>query len=210
MSAAITAAVVGIGGAMVMSNQSEIAGRAALKGQKEQQQEGMDSQERMNDLARQDRAPWTEAGAVGLAGYQDLMTPEGQTEAYNDFYSSPMFAAQQQQANQNVMRNQSAQGGLRGGSTYSQLESVAPQLGQNYVSGLMNQNLNLANMGMGMAGQNAAGYQQLGSDQLNMYNQRGANQANQMIANQNSQNQMINSSLGMLGGAATSYFGGNV
>lgn len=198
------AAVVGVG-AMAAANQSEIAGRAAMTEQQKMQEEGMNAQERMNELARQDRMPWTEAGMAGLESYQNLMTQEGQAQAYNDYFASPMFAAQQNQASQDVARAQSAQGGLRGGSTYSQLENIAPTLGANYVSGLQNQNLNLANMGMGMAGQNAAGYQQLGSSQANMYNQMGSNQANQMIAAQNAQNQGMTSALGALAGGVTGY-----
>ena len=210
MSAAITAAVVGVAGAAAMSNQQEIAGRHALADQEALQQEGISQEMEMFNLAREDRAPWVEAGVGGLEGYQNLMTPEGQTKAYTDYFASPMYAAQQDQASKDMMRSQSAHGGLRGGSTYSQLENIAPTLGANYISNLQNQNLNLANMGMGMAGQNAAGYQQLGTNQLNMYNQMGANQAAQQIAAANNQANMINSGIGMLGQAGMSYFGGKV
>ena len=203
MTAAIVAAAVAVGGSMYSANQSEITGRESLAEQKKMQEEGLSQEMAMFEKGREDRAPWVEAGIGGLQGYQDLMTAEGQTQAYNDYFASPMFAAQQNQASQDVARAQSAQGGLRGGSTYSQLENIAPTLGANYVSGLQNQNLNLANMGMGMAGQNAAGYQQLGNSQVNMYNQMGANTANQMIAAQNQQNQALNSGIGMM----TSAFG---
>lgn len=210
MSAAITAAVVGVAGAAAMSNQAEIKGRAALEDQTAMQEAGMDQQMQMYLLAQEERAPWTEAGVAGLEAYQNLMTPQGQAEAYQNYFNSPQFAAQQQASNANIMRTESAQGGLRGGSNYSQLENVAPTLGMNYVSGLQNQNLNLANMGMGMAGQNASGYQQLGSDYANMYNQIGANTANQQIAAANNQANMINSGIGMIGNAASGYFGGTV
>lgn len=206
MSGAISAAVIGVAGAAAMANQSEITGRGALADQEAMQQEGLDQNMEMFNLAREDRQPWVEAGQAGLQGYQNLMTAPGQTQAYNDYFASPMFAAQQQQASQDVARMQSAQGGLRGGSTYSQLENIAPTLGANYVSGLQNQNLNLANMGMGMAGQNAAGYQQIGSDKMNMYNQMGANTANQQIAAQNSQNQMIGQGIQGISSAVGNYF----
>lgn len=211
MSAAITAAVVVAGAGMAAANQAEIKGRHAQEEQKKMQIEGMEQEERMFEKAREDRAPWLEAGRdIGLSGLADMADPTKRGQMYNDYFSSPEFAAQSQQASQNVGRAQSAQGGLRGGSTYSQLENVAPQLGANYMSNMQNQYTNLANMGMGMAGQNAAGYQQIGGDQMNMYNQMGANQANQMIANQNQSNQAINSGLAGIGSAAGSYFKGTI
>lgn len=210
MSFAVTAAVVGVAGAAAVANQQEIKGREAQAKQQTAMEEGMQTELEMFNLAREDRAPWVEAGAGGLANYQNLSTMQGQQQALDDYYGSGLYSGQQNIANQNVMRNQSAQGGLRGGSTYNQLENSAVGLGQNYLSGLQNQNLNLANMGMGMAGQNASGYQQLGMNQSDMYNQIGANQANQMIAASNNQANMINSGIGMLGNAASSYFGGTV
>ena len=207
MSGAITEAVVVAGGTMVAANQAEIKGRAALEGQQELQQEGMAQEERMFEKARGDRAPWLEAGRdIGLAGLTDMADPSKRGKMYSDYYDSPEFAAQQQQAAQDVGRAQSAIGGLRGGSTYAQLEGIAPQLGANYMADRQNQYINLANMGMGMAGQNAAGYQQIGGDQMNMYNQMGANQANQQIAAANASNQAVSSGLGAIGTAAGSYF----
>ncbi len=208
---AVAAAAVTAGGDMYSANRSEINTRKAQEGQKKMQQEGMDQQMQMFEKAREDRAPWLEAGRdVGLAGLTDMADPNKRGQMYSDYYSSPEFAAQQNQASQNVGRAQSAQGGLRGGSTYSQLENVAPQLGANYMTDMQNQYTNLSNMGMGMAGQNAAGYQQIGGDQMNMYNQMGANQANQQIASQNQQNQAMNSGLQALGTAGVNYFGGTV
>ena len=209
MSAAITAAVVVGAGTMVAANQAEIKGRHAQEKQQKMQEEGMAQEERMFEKAREDRAPWLKAGRdIGLAGLERMADPNQRGQMYDQYFASPEFAAQQQQASQDVARMQSAQGGLRGGSTYSQLENIAPQLGANYMSGMQNQFTNLANMGMGMAGQNAAGYQQIGTDQVNMYNQMGANQANQMIAAQNQQNQAMSSGLQGLGAAAGQYFGG--
>lgn len=207
MSGAITAAVVVAGGAMVAANQAEITGRAALSVQQEMQKEGMTQEERMLEKAREDRAPWLEAGRdIGLAGLTDMADPSKRGQMYSDYYDSPEFVAQQQQAAQTVGRTQSAHGGLRGGSTYSQLENIAPQLGANYMADKQNQYTNLANMGMGMAGQNAAGFQQIGVDQMNMFNQMGANQANQKIAAANTRNQAMSSGLAGIGMAANDYF----
>jgi len=209
MSAAITAAVVVGAGTMAAANKAEISGRHAQAQQQEMQEKALSQEERMFERAREDRAPWLEAGRdVGLAGLGRMADPTQRGQMYEEFFASPEFAAQQKQASQDVARMQSAQGGLRGGSTYSQLENIAPQLGSNYMAGMQNQFTNLANMGMGMAGQNAAGFQQLGGSQANMYNQMGANQANQMLAAQNQQNQAISSGLAGIGEAAGQYFGG--
>ena len=206
MSFAVTAAVVGVAGAAAVANQQEIKGREAQKKQQEAMEEGMTAEQQMFEKSLELQAPYREAGYGALSDLQGLVSDP--SAALNDFYGSDQYSALANQASANAMRGASAQGGLRGGSTYSALENVAPQLGQNYLANQYQQLTGLANMGMGAASQGASGYNQLGMNQSNMYNQIGANQANQMIAASNNQANMINSGIGMLGNAGMAYFGG--
>lgn len=206
MSAAITAAVVGGVGAAAMANQAEISGRGALESQKSIEQQGLESQERMFQQSLGLMEPYREAGYEALGGLQGLTTPEGRAQSLGAYYRSPEYSAMADQASASALRGASAQGGLRGGSTYSALENVAPQLGQNYLSQQYNQLTGLANMGMGAASQGASGYQKLGQSQLGSYSQMGANTAAQQIAAANAQSQAIGQGIQGLGTAAAGYF----
>lgn len=206
MSGLISAAVIGTVGAGAMANQAEITGRGALADQQAMQQEGLSQEQQMFDKSLAIMEPYREAGYGGLAGLQGLTTPQGRADSLNQYYAGPEYQAQQQQATSNALRGASAQGGLRGGSTYSALENIAPQLGQNYLANQQNQFTGLANMGMGAASQGAGGYQQLGNSAMNMYNQMGTNTANQQIAAANSQNQAIGQGIQGIGSAFGNYF----
>lgn len=208
MSFAVTAAVVSVAGAAAVSNQSEIAGRSALASQQEMQQQGMDVERQMQERSIGLMQPYMDAGYGALNGLQALNDPAQRAQMLGDYYNSTEYSQMAGQAEASTLRGQSAQGGLRGGSTYSQLENIAPQLGQSYLSNQYNQLTGLANMGMGSSSQGASSYSNLGSSLSSTYANMGANQANQMIAAQNSQNQMINSGIGMLGQAGMAYFGG--
>lgn len=208
MSAAITAAVVAVGGAAVVANQQEIAGRAASQKQQEGLEKGMDAEQMRFEQSLELQKPYREAGYEALGGLQQLANDP--SAILSDYYASDQYAEQANQASANALRGASAQGGLRQGSTYSALENVAPQLGQAYLSNQYSQLSGLANLGMGAASQGAAGYNQLGQNQANAYNQIGATQANQMLAASNNQANLINSSIGALGQAGAAYFGGTV
>tara|TARA_R110000782_G_scaffold22659_3_gene59875 strand:- start:900 stop:1535 length:636 start_codon:yes stop_codon:yes gene_type:complete len=207
MSAAITAAVVTVGAGMYGANRSEIAGRKAQTAQQEMEQRGLDTQLQMQERAIGLMQPYTDAGYGALSGLQGLTDPAQRAQMLGDYYKSDEYNQMAGQASANAMRGASAQGGLRGGSTYSALENVAPQLGQSFLSNQYNQLTGLANMGMGSASQGANSYSNLGSNMANTYSNIGAGQANQMIAAQNSQNQALSGGIGALSGAFGSYFG---
>jgi hypothetical protein len=212
MSFAISAVALTVGttaAGMYSANRSEITGRAAQSAQQEMEQRGMDTQVRMQERAIGLMQPYTDAGYGALSGLQGLTDPKQRAQMLGDYYNSAEYGQMAGQASANAMRGASAQGGLRGGSTYSALENVAPQLGQSYLSNQYNQLTGLANMGMGSASQGAASYGNLGSSMANTYSNIGAGQANQMISAQNAQNQALNSGIQAIGSFG-SYFGGRV
>jgi hypothetical protein len=206
--ATVGATALGVAGSAYTSNRSEIAGRAAQSSQEALQQQGMDTQLQMQERSIGMLQPYFDAGYGALGGLQALNDPAQRAQMLGDYYNSAEYGQMAGQASANAMRGASAQGGLRGGSTYSALENVAPQLGQSFLSNQYNQLTGLANMGMGAASQGASSYNNLGSSFANTYGEMGSNQANRIIAAQNNQNQMINSSVGMLGNLGTSFFGG--
>lgn len=210
MSAAITAAVVVAGGAAYAANKASQTAKDAAKKQAETAEQGMATEIQMQERALEVMQPYRDAGYSALSGLQGLTDPAQRAQMLGDYYNSNEYKQMAGQAEASTLRSQSAQGGLRGGSTYSQLESIAPQLGQSYLTNQYNQLTGLANMGMGASSQGATGYSNLGSSLSNSYANIGANQASAMIAAQNAQNQAFNTGLGAIAGAASSYFGGTV
>ena len=138
--------------------QAILGGRTAKKAagaQMEAEREALALQREMFETQRADFAPYMQAGTGALGGLQALTSPEGRAQALNDYYASDEFSAMQGMANTNALRNAAATGGLRSGSSYQALESIAPQLGQSFLTNMYNQNTGLANLGMGAASQGA-------------------------------------------------------
>lgn len=203
----VAAAAVAVGGSMYSANQAEIAGREAQKSQEEMQREGLDTQLQMQERAIEMQQPYYDAGYNALAGLQNLSTPEGRAQSLTDYYGSNEYKSMAQQAEASTLRNQSAAGRLRGGSTYGALETIAPQLGQNHLTNQYNQLTGLANMGMGAASQGASGYQQLGASQAQQLGAIGAGRANQIVAGQSAQNQGLQTGINAIS-QGLAYYGG--
>ena len=189
---AAAAAVVGAGVSAYSSNK-------ASKQQAASEKDSMAAQERMFERGLEETKPFREAGIGQLEGYQNLLTGEGRAEFLGDYYKSPEYLAQQQQATDATLRAQSAQGGLRGGSTYSALENIAPQLGQNALASQMQNQMSLINIGQGLSGQASNQANVLGQGLGQGYQNIGAYQAGNTM-NQGSQ---VSNMLGSLAGIYT-------
>tara|TARA_R110002020_G_scaffold469922_1_gene695307 strand:- start:948 stop:1538 length:591 start_codon:yes stop_codon:yes gene_type:complete len=189
---AAAAAVVGAGVSAYSSNK-------ASKQQAASEKDSMAAQERMFERGLEETKPFRDAGIGQLEGYQNLLTGEGRAEFLGDYYKSPEYLAQQQQATDATLRAQSAQGGLRGGSTYSALENIAPQLGQNALASQMQNQMSLINIGQGLSGQASNQANVLGQGLGQGYQNIGAYQAGNTM-NQGSQ---VSNMLGSLAGIYT-------
>lgn len=201
------AAVVGAGASMYSANQAEIAGREAQNQQEAMQQEAMDREYQMFQESLALQEPYREAGYQALAGLQALTDPTMRAEQLANYYASPEYQQMAQQAQQSTLSSQSATGRLRGGSSYAELEKIAPTLGQNYLTSQYNQLTGLANLGMGAASQGAAGYQSLGANQAQILGDIGQGRAQQTVAGQQAMNQGLQSAANILGSAAGYYYG---
>ena len=93
--------------------------KEASKAQQRATQQGMAEQKRQFDLMQQLMNPYVQAGQQGLSGQQDLLGLNGfdkQQGAIGNIENSPFFKSQYQQAENALLQNAAATGGLRGGN----------------------------------------------------------------------------------------------
>lgn len=166
------------------------AAKEASKAQQNASQQGMEEQRRQFDALQALMKPYVQSGTGALQGQNDLLGLNGfnkQQSAIGNIENSPFFKSQYQQAENALLQNASATGGLRGGNTQEALAdnrsnmlfgNVQQQLqnlsgvasnGQSAAAGLGGQGLQFGNniaQGYGDIGQAQAGYQ-LAKGQIN-------------------------------------------
>ena len=184
------------------------AAKNASQAQQQATQQGMEEQRRQFDIMQQLMNPYVQAGQQGLSGKQDLLGLNGfnkQQGAITNIENSPFFKSQYQQAENALLQNAAATGGLRGGNFQEALADNRSNMLYNNVQGQLQNYGNLvtsgqnAAAGVGTAGQNFAN--QVGQ-QLNGI---GASQAGYALAKgQANQNMWGN----ILGGAGALIQGG--
>ena len=166
------------------------AAKEASKAQQQGTQLGMEEQRRQFDMLQQLMQPYVQSGTGALQGQNDLLGLNGfdkQQGAIGNIENSPFFKSQYQQAENALLQNAAATGGLRGGNfqevladnrsnmlfgnVQQQLQNLsgAAANGQSAAAGLGGQGLmfgqNIA-QGYGDIGQAKAGYQ-LAKGQIN-------------------------------------------
>lgn len=106
----------------------------------------------------QNLAPLTPLAQQYVGQLQNLSSLGGQQQALNEYYNSGQFKDLANQARYQQLAASEATGGLGSSATSNGLASIAPMLGQNWLSGQMNNYQNLANIGLGaLQGQANAG-----------------------------------------------------
>lgn len=206
-------------GALIGAGASIIGGVLGNRSQKKAAQSAQQSQEGMSReaIAEQQRQfdqlqallkPYVSAGTGALTGQQDLLGLNGQQAqqgAIGQIENSPFFKSQYQQAENAMLQNASATGGLRGGNFQEALADNRSNMLYNNVQGQLQNYGNLvsggqnAAAGVGTAGQNFAN--QVGQ-QLNGI---GASQAGYALAKGQANQNMWGS---ILGGAGALVQGG--
>ncbi|WP_105601285.1 DNA transfer protein [Cronobacter sakazakii] len=158
----------------------------------------------MNNLA-----PFTPLAQQYVSQLQNLSSLQGQNSALNGYYGSDQYKQLANQARYQTLQSAEATGGLGSTATSNQLATIAPTLGQTWLSGQMQNYNNLANIGLGaLQGQANAG-QTYANNMGALYQQ----QANLAAANANRPSGFQSALSGGLGGAAAgaaigSAFGG--
>lgn len=131
-------------------------------------------------------APYMKAGQPALNQLQSLSTLQGQNQALNQYYNSDQYNQLANQARYQSLAASEATGGLGSTATSNQLASIAPTLGQSWLSGQMQNYSNLLNVGMNAAagqasaGQNYANNAGALAQQLGSINAAQANQPSKL------------------------------
>jgi len=158
-------------------------------------QKGIDLQREMWQTNMQNLAPFTPLAEQYVNQLQGLSTLQGQNSALSDYYGSKQYQDMAGQLRYQALNAAEATGGLGSTATTNSLATIAPQLGQNWLSGQMNNYQNLANIGLGaLTGQANAG-QSYANNASQLYQQ----QANAAAANANRPSGLQSA----LGGAAS-------
>ncbi|MGR7336774.1 DNA transfer protein [Klebsiella aerogenes] len=161
-------------------------------------QKGIDLQREMWQTNMQNLAPFTPLAQQYVSQLQGLSTLQGQGQALNDYYNSQQYKDLAGQARYQSLMSAEATGGLGSTATGNQLAAIAPTLGQNWLSGQMNNYQNLANIGLGaLTGQANAG-QNYANNASQLYQQ----QANAAAANANRPSGLQSALGGAAAGAA--------
>ena len=148
--------------------------------------------------------PFLNAGLTGLTGLQGIAgKPIDRNASLAEYYASPEYQMLSDQARYQSLNAAEATGGLGSTATGNMLASIAPQLGQNYLSMLTDQRnnmygqlLGLTNVGLSAAGANNAAAGNYSNTYGQNQNQIGAARAGNALAN----GQVITQGLGFLGG----------
>lgn len=168
---------------------------AGMKAQANATQNGLNLQREMWQTNFKNLAPFTPLAKQYIQQLQGLSTLQGQNSALNDYYKSDQYKGLADQMRYQALNAAEATGGLGSTATTNSLATIAPQLGQNWLSGQMNNYQNLANIGLGaLTGQANAG-QSYANNASQLYQQ----QANAAAANANRPSGLQSA----LGGAAT-------
>ncbi|EJI9012285.1 DNA transfer protein [Escherichia albertii] len=128
------------------------------KAQARATEKGIELQREMWQTNMQNLAPFTPLAQQYVSQLQNLSSLQGQGQALNQYYNSQQYKDLAGQARYQSLAAAEATGGLGSTATGNQLAAIAPTLGQNWLSGQMNNYNNLANIGLGaLQGQANAG-----------------------------------------------------
>ncbi|EIV2906639.1 DNA transfer protein [Citrobacter sp. wls618] len=173
-------------------------GDGGSKAQARATQQGIDLQREMWQTNMQNLAPFTPLAQQYVQQLQGLSTLQGQQSALNDYYGSQQYKDMAGQLRYQALNSAEATGGLGSTATTNSLATIAPTLGQNWLSGQMNNYQNLANIGLGaLTGQANAG-QSYANNMSQLYQQ----QANAAAAGGNQQSKLGGALQGAAAGAA--------
>lgn len=150
--------------------------------------------------------PFLNAGLSGLKGLQGIAgQPIDRNKLLSQYYASPEYQMLSDQARYQGLNAAEATGGLGSTATGNMLSSIAPQLGQNYLSMMTDQQnnmygqlLGLSNVGLSAAGANNAAAGDYSNAYGNNMGQIGAAQAGKAQSGFNS--------LMQIGGVASGFF----
>lgn len=159
---------------------------------------GIDLQREMWQTNMQNLAPFTPLAQQYVGQLQGLSSLQGQQQALGDYYNSGQFKDMANQARYQQLASAEATGGLGSTATSNGLATIAPMLGQNWLTGQMNNYQNLANIGLGAL----QGQANAGQSYANNTGQLLQQQAGMAAANANQPSKLGGALQGAAAGAA--------
>lgn len=173
-------AISGIGGA-VSGVIGGIGAHKAAKQQQKYQDKAMGQQREGYQNAVNWVSPYEQAGQSALAGLQGIAgKPIDRNQLLAGYFQSPEYKMMADQARYQSLNAAEATGGLGSTATSNQLASIAPMLGQNYLSDMTNQQQNMYAQLLGLSGLGAESANALGNYAIGqgntmagMYQQKG-------------------------------------
>ncbi|WP_313411798.1 DNA transfer protein [Atlantibacter hermannii] len=173
-------AISGIGGA-VSGVIGGIGAHKAAKQQQKYQDKAMGQQREGYQNAVDWVSPYEQAGQSALAGLQGIAgKPIDRNQLLAGYFQSPEYKMMADQARYQSLNAAEATGGLGSTATSNQLASIAPMLGQNYLSDMTNQQQNMYAQLLGLSGLGAESANALGNYAIGqgntmagMYQQKG-------------------------------------
>lgn len=168
-------------GAAVSSIIGGIGASKAAKQQQKYQDKAMNQNREGYENAVNWVSPYQDAGKAALPGLQSLAgQPIDRTSLLAGYLGSDEFSQLANQARYQTLASAEATGGLGSTATSNQLAAIAPQLGQNYLSTMTDQQQNMYGQLMNLAGMGAQSANALGNYAIgqgntmaNMYQQKG-------------------------------------
>lgn len=168
-------------GAGVSSIFSGIGAQKAAKQQQKYQDKAMNQQRQGYNDAVEWMSPYEKAGQSALAGLQGLAgQPIDRNKLLTEYFQSPEYKLMADQARYQSLNAAEATGGLGSTATGNMLASIAPTLGQNYLSDMTNQQQVMYDQLMGLSGFGAEAANALGNyaigqgnNMAGMYQQKG-------------------------------------
>lgn len=134
------------------------AANKAADAQREASSEEIAFAKESRDVAREDLAPFREAGVDALEGLSGLVTDPNQQKQFIE--KNPFFDALSRRATETVMQNAAAQGRSGSGGTAEALQKSLVLLGSDLLNQNISQRQNLAGLGQASAAGQAQATQQ--------------------------------------------------
>lgn len=198
----------GIVGGLISSNSQKKAAKSAANAQTKANDAAIDEQRRQFDYTQQQLNPYIQAGVGALGQQQNLMGLNGtsaQQNAINNLQNSPFLQSMYKQAENALLQNASATGGLRGGNIQGALaDNRMNMLNTAYQNQLQNLG-NLVTLGQNSATNTGTNAMAMANNISNLNTNIGQAQAGYALArgqaNQNMLGTLMNG-VGMAGKAA--------
>lgn len=199
----------GIVGGLISSNAQKKAAKSAANAQTAASDASIAEQRRQFDLSQQLVQPYVNAGVGALGQQQNLMGLNGtsaQQTTINNLQNSPFFQSVYKQAENALLQNAAATGGLRGGNIQGALaDNRMNMLNTAYQNQLQNLG-NMVTLGQNSATNTGTNAMAMANNIGNLNTNIGQAQAGYALARGQSTQNMLGT---LMGGAGLAYLGYN-